>query len=263
LLGIGKKTSMTMNSDNPSPRLVLGYDLGRWNLLGEKEPIQIDLSPKTNSHILLCGMSGSGKSYLENQILAKLALAEPDGKIFFADYKSEDAFAYLRGCPRYYAYRDTLTALDMVHGRLLARQSGEDTSRNPITLVWDEYMAQMLALISEDKKAAAVVMGKVSEILMLGRSLSVRLVISCQRPDALAFPAGSRLNYGVVAVLGAAVRSIYEMLLPDHLEQVKGRQFGRGEGVALLQGSELDYIKVPMVRDAPRMEDICIRALGA
>ena len=151
----------------------------------------------------------------------------------------------------------------MVHGRLLARQSGEDTSRNPITLVWDEYMAQMLALISEDKKAAAVVMGKVSEILMLGRSLSVRLVISCQRPDALAFPAGSRLNYGVVAVLGAAVRSIYEMLLPDHLEQVKGRQFGRGEGVALLQGSELDYIKVPMVRDAPRMEDICIRALGA
>lgn len=262
MLGLGKKTSMTMNSDNPSPRLVLGYDLGRWNLLGEREPIQIDLSPKTNSHVLLCGMSGSGKSYLENQILARLALAEPDGEIHFGDYKQEDSFKYLRSCPRYYAYRDTLQALDVVHGRLLARQSGEDTSRNPVTLAWDEYMAQMLALISEDKKASAVAMGKVSEILMLGRSLSVRLIISCQRPDALAFPAGSRLNYGVVVVLGAAVRSIYEMLLPDHMEQVKGRQFGRGEGVILLQAAELHYIKVPMVRDAPRMEDICIRALG-
>lgn len=258
-----KIPSMKMNFDTQSPQLVLGYDLDRWRLFGEKVPISIDLSPKTNSHILLCGMSGSGKSYLENALLAKLALAEPDGEIYFADYKQEDSFAYLRGCPRYYPYKDALKALDVVHDRLLARQSGEDTSRNPVTLVWDEYMAQALALISEDKKAAAIIMGKVSEILMLGRSLGpARITISCQRPDALAFPAGSRLNYGVVVVLGAAVRSIYEMLLPDHLEQVQGRQFGRGEGVALLQGSELHFIKVGMVSNPRRMEEICIRALG-
>ncbi len=173
-----------------------------------------------------------------------------------------DSFAYLRGCPRYYGYKDTLQALDIVHGRLLARQSGEDTSRNSVTLIWDEYMAQVLALISEDKKAAAVVMGKVSEILMLGRSLSVRIIISCQRPDALAFPAGSRLNYGVVVVLGAAVRSIYEMLLPDFMGEVKGCQFGRGEGVALFQGSELHFIKVGAVGNAQRIAQICMKALG-
>ena len=253
-----------MNSDALSlPHLTLGYKLDAWKLYREKVPITIDLSPKTNSHILICGMSGSGKSYLENQILAKLALAEPDGEIYFADYKQEDSFAYLRGCPRYYPYKDTIKALDIVYGRLLARQSGEDISRNPVTLVWDEYMAQALALISEDKRVASTIMGKVSEILMQGRSPSVRIVISCQRPDALAFPAGSRLNYGVVVVLGAVVRSTYEMLLPDHMEQAKGRKFGRGEGVVLLQGSELHYVKVPMVRDVPRMEEICIKALGA
>ena len=250
-----------MSCDN-QPRLTLGYELDRWRLFGEKVPITIDLSPKTNSHILLCGMSGSGKSYLENQIMAKMALAEPDGEVFFGDYKQDDAFAYLRGCPRYYGYKDTLQALDVVHGRLLARQSGEDTSRNPITIIWDEYMAQMLALISEDKKEANVMMGKVSEILLLGRSLSVRLVISCQRPDALAFPAGSRLNLGIIAILGAHIRSIYEMLLPDFMDEVKGRQFGRGEGVALFQGSELHFIKVGAVRNPRRMEQICIRALG-
>jgi len=254
-----------MNLDNFSPRLTLGYELDSWKLYQEKVPITIDLSPKTNSHILLCGMSGSGKSYHEQQIQYKLALAEPDGEIYFADYKQDGSFFHLRSCPRYYGYKSTLEALDIVHGRLLARQSGEEASRNPVapvTLFWDEYLAQALSLINEDKKAAAVVMGKVSEILMLGRSLSVRLVVSCQRPDALAFPAGSRLNYGVVVVLGAAVRSIYEMLLPDFMDEVKGRQFQRGEGVAVLQGAELHYIKVGVTKNTQRMEQICIQALG-
>ena len=126
-------------------------------------------------------------------------------------------------------------------------------------------MAAMLNLISEDKKSAAssTALSKVAEVLQLGRSLSVRLLTACQRPDALAFPAGSRLNYGVVCIVGAAVRSIYEMLLPDHMEQVKGRQFGRGEGVVLLQGSELRFIKVPTVRDESRIRQICWEALSA
>lgn len=252
-----------MTSDM-SFRLKLGYDLDRWSGYGEKAPIEIDISPKTNSHFLLCGMSGSGKSYLEHQLLGRLIQAERarEGEYFFSDYKGDDTFSYLQGCPRYFTYKSTLQALNAVHTRLLARQSGEDATRTPVTLIWDEYMAQALNLISEDKKAAAVVMGKVSEILLLGRSLSVRLVVACQRPDALAFPAGSRLNYGVVVVLGAAVRSIYEMLLPDHMEQVKGRQFNRGEGVVLLQGAELRFIKVPMIGDEQKMRQICMEALG-
>lgn len=252
-----------MNYNDKVHTLTLGYDLDRWNLFGEKVPITIDLSPKTNSHILLSGMSGSGKSFLESQIMAKLTLAEPDGEIYFADYKQDDSFTHLRKCPRYYGYRDSLRALDIVHGRLLAHQSGEDTNRNPVTIIWDEYMAQVLALISEDRKAASVAMGRASEILMLGRSLGpIRICISCQRPDALAFPAGSRLNYGCVVIVGAYIRSIYEMLMPDFMDEVKGRRFGRGEGVVLLQGSELRFIKVPTVRDEERMRQICIKALG-
>lgn len=252
-----------MMTSKPS-RLVLGYDLDAWANFGEKDPITTDISPHTNSHILLCGMSGSGKSYQEHQLLYRLILAERErgGEYFFADYKSDDSFSYLKGCSRYYTYRETLTALDIVHARLIARQSGEDTTRNPVTLVWDEYIAAAINLTSEDKKAATAMMNKVSEILLLGRSLSVRIVISCQLADAVAFPAGSRLNYGIVIVCGAAVHTIYEMLLPDHMEQTKGRQFGRGEGVVLLQGSTLRYIKVPTVRDENRMRQVCLEALS-
>ena len=250
-----------MKSDAPK-LLALGYDLDAWNGYGAKIPITTDISPAANSHILICGMSGSGKSYFENTLFAKLIMAESGGEYHFADYKGDNNFAYLRGCPRYYAYKYSLEALDAVYARLNARQSGEDESSYPITLIWDEYMANILSLVNEDKKAAAVVMNKVSEILLLGRSLSVRLITAMQRPDAIAFPSGSRLNYGVVIVLGAAIKSIYEMLLPDFMEQVKSRVFGQGEGVALLQGSQLHFIKVGTVQNSERMRQICVKALS-
>lgn len=252
---------MTMKSDTPK-LLTLGYDLDAWNGYGTKVPITTDISPSTNSHMIISGMSGSGKSFFENALFAKLIIAEPDGEYHFADYKQEDSFNYLRGCPRYYAYKDTLQALDAVYARLNARQSGEDKSRHPCTLIWDEYTANILALTNEDKKVAAVVLNKVSEILMTGRSLAIRCWASCQRPDAIVFPAGSRLNFGVVVVLGAAIKSIYDMLLPDFKDELQGRQFGRGEGVVLLQGSELRFIKVSMVQDAERMRQICVKALS-
>ena len=106
-------------------------------------------------------------------------------------------------------------------------------------------------------------MKKVSEILMLGRSLAVQLVISCQRPDAIVFPAGSRLNYGVVIIVGAAIKSIYEMLIPsEYIEKIGERKFKIGEVIVLLQGSQSHFIKVPVIRNIEKMQNICIEALN-
>ena len=46
-----------------------------------------------------------------------------------------------------------------------------------------------------------------------------------------------------------------------YIDEIGDRNFKRGEGVALLQGSELHYIKIPMVRDMEKMQQICIDAL--
>ncbi len=246
-----------------SSNLLLGYDYDKWYGYGVKEVVYTDISPKTNSHILLCGMSGSGKSYATNQLFARICLEnQTEGKVYFADFKQDDSFAYLRKCPRYFPYDTSLEALETVYSILHKRQSGEDTTRNPITLIWDEYMANILALQSVNKKKADEVMRKTSEILMLGRSLSVRLIISCQRAEASGFPSGSRLNFGVIIVVGAAIRSIYEMLIPkEYIDCISDRQFGVGEGVVLLQGSQLRFIKVPIVHDIEKMQQVCIDAL--
>lgn len=247
---------MTKQSD-----LLLGYDYDSWYNYGEKTPITTDVSLKTNSHILICGMSGSGKSYLTNQIFARIC--DKGGKIYFADYKQDDIFTHLRGCKRYYPYNSTLQALDEVYEILHNRQSGTDSSKEPVTLIWDEYIANILSLLSTDKKKAENVMRKVSEILMIARSLNVRLICSCQRCDAAAFPTGSRLNYGVIMILGAAIKSIYEMLIPkEYIDNIGDRKFKTGEGVVLLQGSQMYFLKVPVIKDKQQIKDLCIKGLN-
>lgn len=243
--------------------LLIGYDYDAWYGYGDRVPVTIDASTKNNSQTIICGMSGSGKSYLTNQYFARICLhGGDDSVVYFADFKQDDSFAHLRKCPRYFPYDRTLEALDTVYTIMHKRQSGEDTSRNFITLIWDEYMANILSLLGTERKKAEAVMHKVSEILMLGRSLAVRLVIACQRPDASAFPIGSRLNFGVIIIVGASIESIYSMLMPKELiDKVGDREFHTGEGVMLWQGSELRFIKVPVIRDEEKMKAICIEAL--
>lgn len=241
-------------------KLVLGYDLECWNNLGIKEPIVVDISRKANSHILINGLSGSGKSTLELQLLTKLILAEQNGEYYFADYKGDDMFEFLKGTPRYRTFKHTTELLDIVYNRLYDRMNGKDKTRHPITLIWDEYMANILAIMNEDKKEATKIINKVSEILIMGRSMAVRFLSSSPRSDMAVYTAGSRLNYGIVIIL-SSTRSIYEMLMPDHLEKIRGKEFNIGEGAVLLQGAKFRYIKIGKA-NFERMKSICFEALS-
>ena len=115
--------------------LILGYDLEYWKNFGIKKEISVDISPQTNSHILLSGMSGSGKSFAEFGLLTKLILTDPLGEFYFADYKADDMFECLRGTPRYRSFKQTTELLDIVRDRLDLRMSGKDKTRHPITLI--------------------------------------------------------------------------------------------------------------------------------
>lgn len=242
--------------------LGLGNHLDIWNAYGIKQPILIDITPTTNNHILISGMSGSGKSYAEIGLFAHFILACSGCECYFADFKQDDSFYYLRESTRYYPYKRTLEALDIVYDKFQKRQSGEDTTRHAIILVWDEYVANILALQSEDKKYASIVMNKVAEILMMGRTMNIKFICSCQRPDASVFPSGSRYNFGVIMILGASNKIVYEMLIPEFIDRTKGREFHKGEGVVLLEGATLNFIKIPTIRDETKLQELCMKALS-
>ncbi len=82
-----------------SENLLIGYDYDAWYGYADKIPVTTDISTKTNSHTLICGMSGSGKSYLMNQYFTRLCMQEGENaKVYFADFKQDDSFAHLRKC---------------------------------------------------------------------------------------------------------------------------------------------------------------------
>lgn len=248
---------MMMISDS---KLLLGYDYDAWYLQGAKEPISIEFSRSYNSSLICQGLSGSGKSLSILTIMARLSKFE--GIVFFADFKQDDNFTFLRDCPRYYPYYQAEEALEAVYSILQLRQSGKDSSRYPVTLIFDEYMAFVLSLLSFDKKKAERVMRQVGELLMLGRSLNIRLWCLGQRGDALVFPSGSRINFGVCIFLGAALRSSYEMFMPkEFIDKVGDRHFKAGEGVVILQGSQMRFIKMPIVKDENKLQALCIDAI--
>ena len=59
----------------------------------------------------------------------------------------------------------------------------------------------------------------------------------------------------MILIVGAPIRSIYEMLIPkEYIEAIEDRAFDVGEGVALLQGSKLRFIKIPMVKEPEKMK---------
>ena len=248
-------------SRSKSTLLPLGYDLDEWHNYGKKKIVEMDISLSTNSSMVITGMAGCGKSYFMIQIITLLLRKQPNGILYFADYKGDDSFKFLQGLPRYYSYNRTLEALERVYEHLNQRLSGEDITRNSITLVIDEYVAFILALLSKDKKKAQEAMNMVSEILMMGRSMGIRLIVSCQRADSAVFTMGSRLNFGIIIILGAFNKTAYEMLMPDFVKKIEEKRFGRGEGSLLLQGSELYFIKAPTIENFKSIEAICINAL--
>lgn len=78
---------------NKRGNIVLGNDYDSWYDYGIKEPITSDITPKTNTHLLLCGLSGSGKSYALLRCFREFIQAgSPQDEYYFGDFKQDDSF---------------------------------------------------------------------------------------------------------------------------------------------------------------------------
>ena len=243
-----------------SKLITLGYCLDEWTLYSIKTSINMDISPENNSHLLIVGGSGSGKTYALQEIFARLALAEPKGIFYFCDYKGDKSFKYLRKTARYYSYKQTLEVLKQVHELANKRFSGEDTSTKQITLIIDEYLSFVSSF--SVKKEKEEVLKIIAELLQMGRSMGVRLIICTQTAYASAFPEGVRVNFDYIMVLGSFHKATYDMLFGEYDSRIRSKKFYQGEGTVLVNGNELKFIKVPKVSDLKKLQDICKRALA-
>ena len=225
---------------------------------GIKVYISVDLD--SYPHLLCVGATGSGKTYALALLLGKIARYEGTTQLVICDYK-KSGFGQFDGCSGFYGFTAALDGIDAVYQEFSIRLEANEPERNQhrLFLLIDEYGALISSL---DKKAAEEVKRKVGNILLMGRSLGVHLIIGIQRADAEYFRAGARDQFGAILMLGNLSKEQKAMLVPDYRDQMTYNN-ARGQGYFFLDGQGLYHIQVPRVTDTGKLNSYIKRRLLA
>lgn len=217
--------------------------------LQECERETILWSPSAAPHALVFGATGSGKTYAVKLMLGKIATYAPGAKAVICDYKADD-FRFLAGTSRYYDFDRCVEGLNSFYNAFQTRQSGGNPSRSFRLLMFDEWAAFVSML---DKKEAEDAKRKLATLLMLGRSFNYYILISQQRADAAYF-ATARDNFNLVLGLGNLSKESRDMFFAGYKEELAPVR-RQGEGYMLTNGTGLQHIQVPTVRDGKKLDD--------
>jgi DNA segregation ATPase FtsK/SpoIIIE-like protein len=218
------------------------------NSLGLRLEIEGIIDWNATPHVLLIGPTGTGKSYLLRLLLGRVARDISDSRVWVCDFKKDDGFRFLQGCPRYYGFTDCLEGFELFCEAFRERQSGAGAARDFMLLAFDEYAAFLNHL---EKKEAESCKKKMATLLMLGRSLGCHVLISQQRGDAEHF-ATARDNFSLIVALGNISKESRNMFGFDSDRMIPATKIGMGH--ALINGNETIAVQTPPVRDEKALE---------
>lgn len=143
---------------------------------------------------------------------------------------------------------ECVDGLSAFYKRFTDRQQGNDTSRSMLVLFFDEWASY---LNFQDKRQAEEEKRKLSNLLMLGRSFNVHVIISQQRADAQYFST-ARDNLNLVIGLGNLSEESKEMLFHEYRKEMLPDRT-RGTGYMLTNGTNLQSVCVPRINDMGKL----------
>lgn len=209
----------------------------------------IQWNPERAPHIVVIGATGSGKTYLTKLLLGKISKYVPNSQIYICDFKGDDDFSFLQGCSRFHRFMDCQDGLQQFYERFQQRQRGEETNKNMIVLFFDEWASYCNSL---DKKVIEEEKKKLSNLLMLGRSFNVHVIISQQRADATYFNS-ARDNFNLVVGLGNLSEESKSMLFHEFKSEMLPDKT-QGTGYMLTNGTNLTAIQVPTISNMAKLQ---------
>mgnify|MGYP006071765957 FL=1 len=234
---------------NSTDRFVVGYEQSALDV-GVKLPVSIDFS--VVPHLLIVAPSGSGKTHLLMLILKQLA--QRDGKLILADFKGVD-FIDLENCQQYYRHQNVAQALQFVFDELQNRMSHLRTTYRSLYFVVDEWSG-FLSLYP--KKEQETYKQQLASTLMLGRGVSIFVIVALQRADAV-YLCG-RDNFGNCIGLGSLSKESISMTFSEYKDLIVPKQ--RGHGYLQTDGKPLREIVVPKIRKPEKVMEIIKLPLG-
>jgi len=196
------------------------------------------------------GATGSGKTYALKLLLGKLS-KYGNARLTVCDGKGGGDFDFLKGCERY-ACVDVTNVFDNFYTAFLARQSGEDESRDICCLLFDEWSAYLDGLAS--KKEMELQRKKLGNLLRLGRSFQFHVILGQQRMDSTYFQ-GFRENFNLVIGLSNLSRESRDMFFSEFKEQIEPDRT-RGTGYMTVNGTDFTPIVVPRVTNIEKLHRV-------
>ena len=209
---------------------------------------------------LLCvGRTGSGKSYALTVLLASIARFTPNASITICDYK-KSSFAQFEDTPNFYGYEAVPDGIEAFYKEFTERLTANDEQRNAqirVVLI-DEYGAMIAA---QEKKKADELKTMVANMLFMGRSLGIRVLIGVQRADAEHFKAGARDQFKTILAMGNLSKEQKQMLFADYKDNMTANN-ELGEGYVLVDGKGIERVKVMPVSDFESLNSVIRQAMN-
>lgn len=190
-----------------------------WNIL--KQP-----------HLLLAGVTGSGKTTFLNYLIIEMKKMQAD--IYICDPKRSDLASLKNILGTEYVASDvnniaklSRIVKEKMEQRFLDYKENADNfvygysfvdyQLNPIFILFDELGAFRA---SADKKVFAETMANLTEVILKGREMGVFCVLSTQQPNANNIPTELRDNLSVRIALGNMSNEAYRMVFGENIKDL-------------------------------------------
>ena len=202
------------------------------------------------------GGTGSGKSFFILYILHSLLRLPQCVQLYIGDFKKSGDY---KGISDNFAEFDAVVELiEKFYDEFEATAEGSKTLK---ILLLDEYAGFIIWLVQNNKKKAEEIKGKISNLLMLGRSRNCYVWTVMQRASAQLFPSGIGAidNYNILLGFGRlTVDSRRSLFATEHLNNAEFEEHFNpqtGQGLCLIDGQPLRAIQIPYIKDKERLKE--------
>ena len=209
--------------------------------------------------ICTVGGTGSGKTYVTLYLLYNL-LKEYNNKLYIADFKKSGDY---NGISELFAEFNGVTSL--IESYYEEFENTPENNPQVKILLIDEYAGYMVWLTQKDKKKSEEIKGKISNILMLGRSRHCYVWCIQQRITANLFPTGIGAidNFQVCIGMGRlSVDSRKSLFANEHFDDPDFEENYHpktGQGIVLIDGQPLQPIQIPNIPEKKAMHNLLIQ----
>lgn len=224
---------------------MVGYDYKILCTLGIKVPIEV--SPE--SHMIIVGGSGSGKSTALLYFLYKM-MKSNHIQLTICDFKASHEFDGITD--NFAEFEDCYNEIKGFYSEFLSTPEGGESGGIIKILIIDEIAGLLThySMSKETKVMADEIRQIMSSILMLGRSRKCFLWLSMQRFTSSIFPSASGAADNFHACIGLGrltVEGRKGLFAGEHFEEEDTLLFGCGKGIILIDGEPIKSIIIPKV----------------